>query len=88
MEEGKFSRRVNVSAEGTKTFASLDRRRSWDTLALRVDPGKHSELHDIHSIGAEQRAIASRVPGVAPSQKKSRSSQKKDGGFFSRLFRS
>lgn len=88
MGEGKRTWRVNVSAEGTKTFASVGERLSWDTFELRVDPGTHSELHDIRSIRAEQRAIASRVPGVAPSQKKSRGSQKKDGGFFSRLFRS
>lgn len=88
MTEGKHSGRVGVSAEGIKTFASVGERRSWNTFGLRIDPGNDSELHDIHSIGAERQAVGALVPSVVPSQKKSRSSQKKDGGFFSRLFRS
>jgi hypothetical protein len=88
MGEGKPTWRVDVSAEGTETFAPVGDHLSWDTFTLRVHPGNHSELHDIHSIRAEQRAIGSRVPGVVSSRKKYRSSRKKDGGFFSRLFRS
>lgn len=88
MGEGKPSRRVTVSSEGTKRFGPIGEDKSWEILKLRVHPGNETGLHDIHSISAEQRAISSRVPGPTRGQMKPRSSQKKAGGFLSRLFRS